>query len=53
MNYEYDIEGYYEGSWETVTCEPTRAEAVEQKKCYQENEPGTAFRIKKVKERDV
>jgi len=44
---EYNIEGYYQGQWETVTCEETRTAAKEQIKCYRENEPGTAFRIKK------
>lgn len=49
IKYEYDIEGYYYGSWEMVTCEETRKDALVQVRCYRENEPGTAFRIRKVK----
>lgn len=49
IEYEYDIEGWYECNWEIVACEPTRAEAVKQRKCYEENEAGTTFRIRKVK----
>jgi hypothetical protein len=44
---EYNIEGLYSGSWEMVTIEETWSAAKEQVKCYRENEPGTAFRIKK------
>ena len=49
IEYEYDIEGWYECNWEIVACEPTRAEAVKQRKCYEENEAGIAFRVRKVK----
>lgn len=44
---EYNIQGFYSGSWETVTCEETWRAAKEQVQCYRENEPGTSFRIKK------
>ena len=43
---EYNIQGFYSGQWETVTCEETRKAAIKQLKCYRENEP-YAFRIKK------
>jgi len=46
---EYNIEGFYAYGWETVTCEDTWREAREMLKCYRENEPGTAFRIKKAR----
>ena len=49
IKWEYDIEGYYYGTWEMVTCEDTRPEALERLKEYRENEKGTAFRIRKVK----
>lgn len=46
--YDYEIQCYY-GSWEMVTTEETYSEAYEQLQCYRDNEPGTAFRIRKVK----
>ena len=47
----FDILGLYSGSWEPVTCEETRKEARERLKEYRENEPGTAFKIRKYRER--
>ena len=48
----YDIEGYYPGSgWECLTCEETRTEARARLKEYRENAPGTAYRIRKYRER--
>ena len=44
---EYQIQGYYNSQWETVTTETTRSEAKQQLKCYRENETGTAFRMVK------
>jgi hypothetical protein len=44
---EYNIEGNYQRQWEIVACEETWPAAKEQVKCYRENEPGIAFRIKK------
>lgn len=44
---EYNIQGFYCGQWENVTTESTPKEAKDQLKCYRENEPNTAFRIKK------
>lgn len=47
--YEFDIEGDYGCGWELVTCEETRADALEMVRCYRENEPGRPFRIRRVK----
>ena len=47
----FDIEGLYAHGWEPVTCEETRKEARERLKEYRANEPGTAFRIRKYRER--
>lgn len=44
---EYEIQGYYAGSWEMVTTEATMKEARQQFKCYEENETETAHRIVK------
>ncbi len=49
MNYEFDIEGFYEGQWELVCCDATREEALENLQAYRINEPGTLFRIRKVR----
>lgn len=46
--YEYSIQGFYSGQWEEVTTEETRKEALDQLKCYRENESGTAFRMKRI-----
>ena len=46
----FDIEGFYYGSWEAITCEETRNEARERLKEYRENEPGTPFKIRKYRE---
>lgn len=45
---EYHIQGWY-GTWETVTVEATRAEARQMLATYNENEPGVAHRIKRVR----
>lgn len=49
--YEFDIQGNYGygDGYETVTCEETYGDALEQLKIYRENEPGVPFRIKRVK----
>jgi hypothetical protein len=44
---EWDIEGMYCGQWEVVTTETTREKLKANMKAYRENEPGTAFRVKK------
>lgn len=46
---EYNIEGFYAYGWEPVTCEGTWREARKRLQEYRENEPGTAFRIKKAR----
>ena len=44
---EFDIQQLLPDGWETVTCEPTRRLAVEQKRVYRENQPKYAVRILK------
>jgi hypothetical protein len=47
---EWEIQGYYGGDgWEAVTTEETRAAARDQLKCYNNNEPNIAHRIKKIR----
>ena len=47
--YEYEVQGLYNGEWECLTTEETRKEALERLKEYRENQPGTCYRIKKVR----
>ena len=47
----FDVMGLYSGTWEPVTCEESWKEAKERLKEYRENEPGTAFKIRKYRER--
>lgn len=49
MKIEYDIEGLYGYGWEMVTSEDDFLEAKARLKEYRENEPGTAFRINRVR----
>jgi len=49
----FEIQGFYCGAWECVTSEETHKEARQQLKTYRENERGTAFRIKIVREKIV
>lgn len=44
---EYEIQGFYYGTWETVTTEETYKDAKEQLKCYNENEKNVSHRIVK------
>lgn len=46
---EWHIEGLYDAvtGFETVTVESSRSEARATLRCYRDNEPGVAFRIKK------
>ena len=46
----WDIRQYLDGSWETVSCEPTRAEAKQAVREYRENQP--EYRVKSVKIRE-
>jgi hypothetical protein len=41
---EFEIQGFYCGSWEMVTSETTRSEAKKRLKEYRTNEPKTSFR---------
>jgi hypothetical protein len=47
----FDVEGFYAAGWECVTGAETRKEAREYLKDYRQNEPDTAFRIRKYRER--
>lgn len=47
--YEYEIQGNYDGSWECVNTEITRIDALRSVKEHRENEPMYQFRIKKRK----
>lgn len=40
----YDVQGNYGQGWETVTAEEAKAEAIETRNLYRENEPGIPFR---------
>jgi len=42
----YVIQGNYGYGWDDLTCEDTKEEALEQKKCYDENERGVPHRIR-------
>jgi len=44
---EYQIQGFYSGTWETVTTEETRQDAKKMLKCYNENESTIIHRIVK------
>lgn len=46
---EWAVQGLYCGEWETLFTEETKAEAVTQKKCYDENERNIPHRIKKIR----
>lgn len=47
----YEVQGYYgkQYEWEMVTREDTRAKALKRLREYDQNEPNTAHRIKRVK----
>ena len=47
----WDVEGNYGQGWEVVTAEETWKQTRERLKEYRENEPGTAFRARKRRER--
>lgn len=47
--YEYEVQGYYEAyGWEMLTTEETEQEAIDMKKCYDENEPFIRHRVKRI-----
>lgn len=43
---EYEIQGKYEGGWETVNTETTRADAERSLREYRENEPDYSHRMR-------
>lgn len=47
----WEVQGFYYETWERLTTEETRSEAIAQKKGYDENERGVSHRIKKVREK--
>ena len=49
--YEWEVQGnyWYGHGWECVTTATKLSEAWEHLKEYRENEPGAAFRVKKVR----
>lgn len=49
--YEYEVQGNYGygHGWECLTTESTLTEAKAQRRCYDENEPGVAHRVKRVR----
>ncbi len=49
----YEVQGNYGQGWEMVTTEATYKEAKEQKKCYDQNEPQYAHRVKVVREKII
>lgn len=50
-NYEWQVQGRYPGpyGWEEVTAEDTRVEGLARLREYRENDPGTPYRIKRVR----
>ena len=48
---EFEVQGDYGQGWEMVTTEETKEAADEQKRTYDENEPGTPHRVKRVEAR--
>jgi hypothetical protein len=44
----FEVQGKYSGRWEMVTATDTREEALEDLDAYNENEPGTLFRVRRV-----
>lgn len=53
MKFEFEIQGKYGKKWEMVCTEETKEEAIAQLKCYNENEPNYAHRIKKIAIKDL
>lgn len=45
----YEVQGKYNGQWEMVTASDTRDEADDDRRAYEENEPGTLFRVRRVR----
>ena len=47
------VEGEYGCGWEVVTHEETRADAIECTQVYRENNPGTPYRYRRLKESEL
>ena len=43
--YEYEIQGNYGYGWEMICSEETFDEAINMRKCYDENEPNILHRV--------
>jgi len=41
----FEIFGRYNGRWEYLTAEDTRDDADDTRRTYEENEPGTVFKV--------
>lgn len=41
----FEIMGRYNGRWEYLTAEDTRDDADDTRRTYEENEPGTTFKV--------
>ena len=46
---EWHTQGYYFGTWETVTIDDNKKDAYAMLRCYNENEPNFLHRVKKVR----
>lgn len=47
--WEYEVQGFFNGEWECVTTETSRSEAETRLEEYRENDPFTAYQIRKVR----
>ena len=45
---EWHTQGYYFGTWETVTIDDNKKDAYTMLQCYDENEPNVLHRVKKL-----
>lgn len=43
----WEVQGDYGQGYEMVTTEDTKQQALDTKRVYEENEPGTPFRVRK------
>lgn len=48
---EYEVQGYFcpECGWEIVACDETKREALNTLRDYRVNDPGHAYRIRKIR----
>ena len=47
--YDWEIHGKYDGGWERVHTDESRAGAAENLQKYRENEPNTLFKLKAIR----